>query len=153
MGLSNVIDIWMKRFSETGQFLNRLYMELVKYDKVKIISDLIKFASFAEKSQTYIWTYIDYGIRVPIYRTLQWLSISLPNDIKLTSDFLDELSIHILKEYTLMWSMILDFLCNYYENNEDELIKYFRDELGLDITRDMDSNKKIPAIEDLKKRC
>jgi len=151
LGLSNVTDIWMKRFSETGQLLNRLYMELVKYDKVKIISDLIKFASFAEKSQTYIWTYIDYGIRVPIYRTLQWLSISLPNGIKLTRDFLDELSTHILKEYTLMWSMILDFLYNYYKNNKDDLIKYFRDELSLDITRDIDpKSEKIPAIEDLK---
>jgi hypothetical protein len=151
LDLSNVIDIWMKRFSETGQLLNSLYMELVKYDKVKIISDLIKFASFAEKSQTYIWTYIDYGIRVPIYRTLQWLSTSLPNGIKLTRDFLDELSIHILKEYTLMWGMILDFLYNYYKNNKDELIKYFRDELSLDITRDIDpESKKIPAIEDLK---
>jgi hypothetical protein len=149
----------MERFTKTSQLLSYLYAGLVKEDKEKIVFNLLKFASLAEKSQNYLWTYVDYGIRVPIYRTLQWLSIFLPNNnnkdklSKMLSSFLDELSIHVLKEYTLVWSVILDSLYHYCENNEDELIKYFRDELGLDITRDIDPNsKKIPAIEDLKKK-
>jgi len=151
LDLSNVVDIWRKRFSETSRLLNHLYIELMKYDKRETVPYLIKFASLAEKSQTYIWTYIDYGIRVPIYRTLQWISISLPDSIKLAWDFLDELNIHILKEYMLMWSMILDPLYNYCKSNKDKLIEYFRDELGLDISRDIDpKSNEIPAIEDLK---
>jgi hypothetical protein len=128
----------------------------VKEDKEKVVFDLLKFVTLAEKSQNYLWTYIDYGIRVPIYRTLQWVSISIPNNIKnklskTSRSLLDELSIHVLKEYTLIWSMILDSLYNYCENNKNELTKYFRDELGLDIVRDMDSkSEKFPAIEDLK---
>jgi hypothetical protein len=128
----------------------------VKEDKEKVVFDLLKFVTLAEKSQNYLWTYIDYGIRVPIYRTLQWVSISIPDNIKnklskTSRSLLDELSTHVLKEYTLIWSMILDSLYNYCENNKNELTKYFRDELGLDIVRDMDSkSEKFPAIEDLK---
>jgi hypothetical protein len=127
----------------------------MKEDKEKVMLNLLRFVSLAEKSQDYLWTYIDYGIRVPIYRTLQWLSISLLNDIrkelaKTSKDFLDEFSIHVLKEYVLVWNMILDSLYNYYENNRIELIKYFKKELGLDISCDMDKSGKLPAIEDLK---
>jgi len=156
LDLSSITDIWMKRFTKTSQLLNYLYIEFVKEDKEKVVFDLLKFVTLAEKSQNYLWTYIDYGIRVPIYRTLQWVSISIPDNIKnklskTSRSLLDELSTHVLKEYTLIWSMILDSLYNYCENNKNELTKYFRDELGLDIVRDMDSkSEKFPAIEDLK---
>jgi len=155
LDLFNIIEIWMERFTKTSQLLNYLYTMLMKEDKEKVMLNLLRFVSLAEKSQDYLWTYIDYGIRVPIYRTLQWLSISLLNDIrkelaKTSKDFLDEFSIHVLKEYVLVWSMILDSLYNYYENNRIELIKYFKKGLGLDISRDMDKSGKLPAIEDLK---
>jgi len=156
LDLSSIINIWMERFTKTSQLLSYLYAGLVKEDKEKIVFNLLKFVSLAEKSQNYLWTYIDYGIRVPIYRTLQWVSISIPDNIKnkfskTLRSLLDELSIHVLKEYTLIWSMILDSLYSCCENNKNELTKYFRDELGLDIVRDMDSKSgKLPAIEDLK---
>jgi len=76
---SDIMDVWRKRFFETGEFLSTLYTELMNKYKGRAIQDLLLYASLAEKTQAYVWTYIDYGIRTPIYRTLQWLTLAFPN--------------------------------------------------------------------------
>jgi hypothetical protein len=129
---SGNIEIWRGRFHEVGEFLNNLYRNLADVCKESAVRDLLVFAARAESTQAYLWTYIDYGIRVPIYRTLQWLSVSLPEDIRprLEGEFLDRLSVHVLKEFTLMWSIILDSLHGYAKDNK-ELAEFFRKVLHL----------------------
>lgn len=67
---SGNIEIWRGRFHEVGEFLNNLYRNLADVYKESAVRDLLVFAARAESTQAYLWTYIDYGIRVPIYRTL-----------------------------------------------------------------------------------
>jgi len=140
------IRIWRDRFHEVGELLNDFYSDLTNVYKKNAVKDLLAFATQAESTQAYLWTFIDYGIRVPIYRTLQWLSVSLPEDIKpkLKRKFLDRLSTYVLKEFALMWSMILDSLYDYIKSNKEELARFFREVLHLDFYEE------FHEIEDLK---
>jgi hypothetical protein len=124
----NIMDMWKTRFSKTGELLRILYEDLMNTYKGKAIQDLLVYASLAEKTQEYGWAYIDYGIRTPVYRTFQWLRLVLPegitweviigsgkdkskNEIRgIVRNFVNELSVHILKEYMLVWSMIMNAL-------------------------------------------
>lgn len=108
------------------------------------VPDLVEFATNTEGSQSYLWAYIDYCFRTPIYRTLQWLDCNLRNQNfwKLIAEdgegreFLKSLITHILKEYTLMWSRIMDGLADMLlgESRErGELPEVVREVLGPDV--------------------
>jgi len=106
-------SVWHNRFSEVAEILRRFYEHILKEYRGKL-SDLLRFSTLAEKAQLYPWTYIDYGFRVPIYRTMQWLNFSIDIDWKTITGgsgerrtFAVNLYKHILKEYTLTWSNIL----------------------------------------------
>jgi hypothetical protein len=142
------MDVWRKRFFKTGEFLSTLYTELMNKYKGKAIQDLLLYASLVEKAQAYVWTYIDYGIRTPIYRTLQWLTLAFPNKdewseiIKscksreekgIIRAFINDLTVHMRKEYTLVWSMIMNTLHEELESGGEKLREHIKSILNLDI--------------------
>ncbi len=114
----NIPSIWRSRFSEVAEVPKRFYEHILKKYGDKL-GDLLRFSTLAEKAQLYPWTYIDYGFRVPIYRTMQWLNFSIDIDWKTITRGSDErrtfavnLYKHIFKEYTLTWSNILAITCD-----------------------------------------
>jgi hypothetical protein len=145
---SDITDVWRKRFFETGELLSILYTELMNKYEGKAIQDLLLYASRAEKAQAYVWTYIDYGIRTPIYRTLQWLTLAFPNKnewseiIKSCKSrkekgviraFINDLTVHMRKEYTLVWSMIMNTLHEELKSEGGKLREHIKSILSLDI--------------------
>jgi hypothetical protein len=145
---SGITDVWRKRFFETGELLSTLYTELMNKYEGKAIQDLLLYASLAEKAQAYVWTYIDYGIRTPIYRTLQWLTLAFPNKnewseiIKSCKSrkekgviraFINDLTVHMRKEYTLVWSMIMNTLHEELKSEGGKLREHIKSILSLDI--------------------
>ncbi len=161
----NIMDMWKTRFSKTGRFLRILYEDLMNTYKGKAIQDLLVYASLAERTQEYGWAYIDYGIRTPVYRTFQWLGFVFPegitweviigsgkgkgkNEIKcdknemneeIVRNFANELSVHLLKEYMLVWSMILNVLHGKLDKDKLDKNKELRERvkgvLGCDIQK------------------
>ena len=145
---SDITDVWRKRFFETGELLNTLYTELMNKYKGRVIQDLLLYASHAEKAQAYVWTYIDYGIRTPIYRTLQWLTLAFPNrdewgeiikscksreEKGVIRAFINDLTVHMRKEYTLVWSMIMNTLYEELKSGDGKLREHIKSILNLDI--------------------
>jgi len=145
---SDITDVWRKRFFETGELLSTLYTELMNKYKGKAIQDLLLYASLAEKAQAYVWTYIDYGIRTPIYRTLQWLTLAFPNwdewseiikscksreEKGVIRAFINDLAVHMRKEYTLVWSMIMNTLHEELKSEGGKLREHIKSILSLDI--------------------
>jgi hypothetical protein len=145
---SDITDVWRKRFFETGELLSVLYTELMNKYKGKAIQDLLLYASHAEKAQAYVWTYIDYGIRTPIYRTLQWLTLAFPDwdewseiiknyrgreERGMIRAFINDLTVHMRKEYTLVWSMIMNTLHEELESESGKLREHIKSILSLDI--------------------
>jgi hypothetical protein len=142
------MDVWRKRFFETGELLSILYTELMNKYKEKAIQDLLLYASLAEKAQAYVWTYIDYGIRTPIYRTLQWLTLAFPDwdewseiiknyrgreERGMIRAFINDLTVHMRKEYTLVWSMIMNTLHEELKSGSGKLREHIKSILSLDI--------------------
>jgi len=58
-------DILLKTIRNLESFLGVVH-DILRDDPV-----LFGFVSNAEQSQEYYWKYVDYGIRVPVYRTMQ----------------------------------------------------------------------------------
>ena len=114
MSLDNASEVWCGKFYEVGEILSKLYTEVLKGDGGGVAIDLVRFITDSEKTQRYPWVYIDYGFRVPIYRTVQWLSFTgftISKDIGKQvemREFMDYLYIHLLKEYVLTWSKVMD---------------------------------------------
>ena len=148
MSLVSELDVWSSRFFKSGELLRRLLEDLTINYKDTSIPDLVKFVTDAERTQSYVWTYIDYCFRTPIFRTFQWLDFSL----KLNRDlwnliakdkgkegewFLNSLTIHLLKEYVLVWSRIMVSLDETMSSSgvkkQGELPKPIRDVLGSDL--------------------
>jgi len=114
--------VWRSRFSKSGELVAKVFENLINASKGTEVPDLVEFATNAEGSQSYVWTYVDYCFRAPVYRTLQWLDFSLklenPDLWKSIArfdrgegrEFLNSLTVHLLKEYTLMWSRVMDSL-------------------------------------------
>ena len=145
---SDIMDVWGKRFFETGELLSALYTELVNKYKGKVIQDLLLYASLAEEAQAFVWTYIDYGIRTPIYRTLQWLTLAFPDwdewseiiknyrgreERGMIRAFINDLTVHIRKEYTLVWSMIMNTLHEKLKSGSGKLREHIKSILSLNI--------------------
>ena len=145
---SDIMDAWRKRFFETGELLSALYTELVNKYKGKVIQDLLLYASLAEKAQAFVWTYIDYGIRTPIYRTLQWLTLAFPDrdewgeiiescksweEKRMIRAFINDLTVHIRKEYTLVWSMVMNTLYEEVKSKGGKLREHIKSILNLNI--------------------
>jgi len=145
---SNITGVWRKRFFETGELLSTLYTELMNKYKGKAIQDLLLYASLAEKAEAYVWTYIDYGIRTPIYRTLQWLTLAFPDRDEwgeiiescksreeewMIRAFINDLTVHMRKEYTLVWSMIMNTLHEELKSQGGKLREQIKSILSLDI--------------------
>jgi len=112
-------DIWLKTTRNLESFLKAVH-NILRDDPA-----LFEFVSNAEQSQEYYWKYIDYGIRVPVYRTMQWIGFKLDGSIRVEkhlAEFLTELNKHVIKEYTLAWSTLLEHVGRK-ENEVKELVK------------------------------
>jgi len=112
-------DTWLKTTRNLESFLKAVH-NILRDDPA-----LFEFVSNAEQSQEYYWKYIDYGIRVPVYRTMQWIGFKLDGSIRLgkhLAEFLTELNKHVIKEYTLAWSTLLEHVGRK-ENEVKELVK------------------------------
>jgi len=136
--------VWRSRFSKSGELVAKVFENLINASKGTDVPDLVEFATSAEGSQSYLWAYVDYCFRTPIYRTLQWIDYNLRNqsfwELIARGDegreFLKSLTIHILKEYTLMWSRIMDELADTLlreTKGQGELPKVVREVLGPDV--------------------
>jgi hypothetical protein len=116
--------------------------------KGKAIQDLLLYASLAEKAQAYVWTYIDYGIRTPIYRTLQWLTLAFPirdewseiikscksrEEKWMIRAFINDLTVHMRKEHTLVWSIVMNTLYEELKSEGGKLRERIKSILSLDI--------------------
>ncbi len=121
---SEIVSIWYRKFSETGEILKRFYEYILKSQDN--IVDYLIFLSDTEKTQWSPWTYVDYGFRTPIYRTLQWLHTTVKIDWdKFWDKFINELRQsrkrgwaigrflasevykQLSKEYVLLWSEVM----------------------------------------------
>ncbi len=109
----DIPSVWHNKFFEVAEIIRRFYEHILKEYGGRL-SNLLRFSTLAEKAQLYPWTYIDYGFRVPIYRTMQWLNFNVDIDWRTIARgsgerraFAIDLYKHILKEYTLTWSNIL----------------------------------------------
>jgi hypothetical protein len=156
---SSVPEHWEKRFDETGAPLREIY-KLVGRDEMVV--ELLELATRAEKTQSYLWTYVDYGFRAPIYRTIQWLGFNVDqsfwdNVIKVNNKvninrrdrrvFIDRLHVHLLKEHTLVWSKVMDSLARRVERGRGELLELIKSVIGHAIAGDPLVD---PALKDLK---
>jgi hypothetical protein len=159
VSFSSVPEHWKKRFDETGALLREIY-KLVGRDEMVV--ELLELATRAEKTQSYLWTYVDYGFRAPIYRTIQWLEFNVDrsfwdNVIKVNSKvnisrrdrrvFIDRLHVHLLKEHTLVWSKVMDSLARQVEKGKEELLELIKSVIGHTIAGDPPVD---PALKDLK---
>ena len=153
---SSKIEIWRNRFYKTGDFLDILYK--TTFDKKRRVTrDLLLYSSQAEETEEYLWVYLDYGIRTPVYRTLQYLGTAYPpkemwrgiiessiaEDQKVITSFLNDLTAHIRKEYALTWSIILSRIYDMLKK-DDQLLKRIKSILGLN------KNQMNKGIEDIK---
>ena len=141
---SSNIGVWRNRFYKTGDFLDILYKMIFDKKSPRVKRDLLLNASQAEETEEYLWVYLDYGIRTPVYRTLQYLGTAYPpkegwskiaknsrgKDKKVITSFLTDLIAHIRKEYTLAWSKILSRV-NDMLKKDDQLLKRIKSVLGL----------------------
>jgi hypothetical protein len=121
---------------------------------------MIDFALNAERTQKYLWTYIDYGFRVPIYRTFQWLNFSISSEIswfniiaidkerknkkrrEIRRAFFNDLSVHLSKEYTLVWSIIMKIFSGL---DYEEVSKIVKALLGINVA--VNELKDLKGIE------
>jgi len=133
---TDIPSVWHNRFSEVAEILRRFYEHVMKEYGGRL-SNLLRFSTLAEKAQFYPWTYIDYGFRVPVYRTMQWLNFNIDIDWKVIiggsierRTFVIELYKHILKEYTLTWSSILAITSN--EKVKETLSNIIKEVLKMD---------------------
>jgi hypothetical protein len=156
VSFSSVPEHWKKRLDETGALLREIY-KLIGRDEM--VAELLKLATYAEKTQSYLWTYVDYGFRAPIYRTIQWLGFNVDqsfwdNVIKVNNKvdinrrvFIDRLHVHLLKEHTLVWSKVMDSLARRVEKGKEELLELIKSVIGHIIAGDPSVD---PALKDLK---
>lgn len=128
---------WYIRFLQVADILKRFYEHVLKAYHNDILMDTLKFVTSTEKIQNYPWTYIDYGFRVPVYRTIQWLSLarsinwSAVVNVKRSNavkGFIANLYKHLSKEYISVWSTVLSYL---YEEKK-ELSNIIKDVLKWD---------------------
>lgn len=110
---ANSSKLWYDRFLRVAQILEEFYSHITK-DNMLTDLEILKYATLIEKAQHYPWTYIDYGFRVPIYRTMQWLGFNLDvNWGKIIGKegrrraFVIDLYKHLLKEYLTVWFKVL----------------------------------------------
>jgi hypothetical protein len=156
VSFSSVPEHWKRRLDETGALLREIY-KLIGRDEMVV--ELLKLATYAEKTQSYLWTYVDYGFRAPIYRTIQWLGFNVDqsfwdNIIKVNNRinvnrraFIDRLHVHLLKEHTLVWSKVMDSLARRVEKGKEELLELIKGTIGHIIAGDPAVD---PALKDLK---
>jgi hypothetical protein len=164
VSFSSVLEHWKKRLDETGALLREIY-KLV--GRGEMVVELLELATRAEKTQSYLWTYVDYGFRAPIYRTIQWLGFNVDqsfwgNMIKASNKtnrtnktnidrrvFIDRLHVHLLKEHTLVWIKVMDSLARRVERDRDreELLELIKSVIGHTIAEDPSVD---PALKDLK---
>jgi len=117
-------DIWLKTIRNLESFLGVVH-NILREDPA-----LFGFVSNAEQSQEYYWKYVDYGIRVPVYRTMQWIGFKLDGSIKVKRQlarFLTELNKHVIKEYTIAWSTLLGYIGRRENEVKEGLKSLFRD--------------------------
>ena len=150
------IGIWRNRFYKTGDLLGILYKKTFDKKGTRVKRDLLLYASQAEEIEEYLWVYLDYGIRTPVYRTLQYLRTAYPpkdgwsrivstrrgEDQEVIMSFINDLTAHIRKEYALAWSKILNRI-NDKLRKDDQLLKRVKSALGLD-------EDQMIGIEDVK---
>jgi hypothetical protein len=156
VSFTSVPEHWEKRFDETGALLREIY-KLIGRDEMVV--ELLELVTYAEKTQSYLWTYVDYGFRTPIYRTIQWLGFNVDqsfwdNMIKVSSKinvnrrvFIDRLHVHLLKEHTLVWIKVMDSLARRVEKGKGELLELIKSVIGHIIAGDPSVD---PALKDLK---
>lgn len=93
---------------------------------------LLRIIDYIEKHQDYMWKYIDYGFRTPIFRNMQWIHygpeirIEKRRDkeyerIRRIIDLLLMVNIHLLKEYFQAWFTLLDAFKNKRETLKSSL--------------------------------
>ena len=129
--MGEIPEIWCEKFKNVAKMLKELYSVISRENKN--VGDLLKFATLAEKVQSYPWTYLDYSLRVPIYRTMQWLSFEeISSDdwkelekiaSKSKRSVMLDLYKHILKEYITIWARILSVI-NEKEQQLSDIIKH-----------------------------
>jgi hypothetical protein len=154
---SSKIEIWRNRFYKTGDFLDILYKMTFDKTRGRVKRDLLLYSSQAEETEEYLWVYLDYGIRTPVYRTLQYLGTAYPpkdkwkdvvensrvEDQEVITSFISDLTAHIRKEYTLTWSKILNRIYDMLRKDY-QLLNRIKDAIGLN------KDQMNKGIEDVK---
>lgn len=73
---------------------------------------LLQIIDNIERRQEYLWKYVDYGIRTPVFRNMQWVWYG--PEYKARGRTIEtpllEVNIHLLKEYFQAWFTLLDSL-------------------------------------------
>ncbi|MGC8988423.1 hypothetical protein [Infirmifilum sp.] len=138
---SEVASFWYSRFNKVGEILKSFYEHVSRSSGH--IADYLVFLSLAEQAQSYPWAYIDYGFRVPVYRTLQWLYFTIEPDLdgfikwimrsrkrgRVFGRYLvSEINRQLSKEYVFLWSEVMGVAYR----DKDTLSKIIKEVLGME---------------------
>ncbi|MEM0066634.1 MAG: hypothetical protein QXH88_06920 [Sulfolobales archaeon] len=97
-----------KSFDITRKFIETLFQNIQE-------KHMLQMVDYIEEKEGYLWKHVDYGIRTPAFRNMQWIWYGPEpkmeekgiQDIKTP---LLEVNIHLQKEYFQMWFTLLDSL-------------------------------------------
>ncbi|WP_048162789.1 hypothetical protein [Thermogladius calderae] len=141
---SVVASFWYSRFNKVGEILKSFYEHVSRSSGH--IADYLVFLSLAEQAQSYPWAYIDYGFRVPVYRTLQWLYFTIKPDLDgfikwikrsrkrgwaLGRYLVSEIYRQLSKEYVFLWSEVMG-VAHGDEDTLSKLSKIIKEVLGME---------------------
>ncbi|MEM4561374.1 MAG: hypothetical protein QW123_00640 [Desulfurococcaceae archaeon] len=116
-----------KSFDITRKFIETLFQNIQE-------KHLLQMVNYVEEKEGYLWKHVDYGIRTPVFRNMQWIWYGPEPEMK-EQEIRDirtpllEVNIHLQKEYFQMWFTLLDSLAKV--KNLETLLEDFSKNNGI----------------------